>query len=58
MPFKKHTPEEITCKLREAEIVLAQGRTKAPVSNTLHSVPAFSRDFCGERRTEPVSRQP
>ena len=25
MPFKKHTPEEIIDKLREAEIVLAQG---------------------------------
>jgi transposase InsO family protein len=25
MPFKKHTPEEIMGKLREAEIVLAQG---------------------------------
>ena len=27
MPFKKHTPEEIIGKLREAEIVLAQGGT-------------------------------
>lgn len=25
MPFKKHNPEEIIGKLREAEIVLAQG---------------------------------
>lgn len=25
MPFKKHKPEEIIGKLREAEIVLAQG---------------------------------
>ena len=25
MPFKKHTPEEIIGKLREAEIMLAQG---------------------------------
>ena len=29
MPFKKHTPEEIIGKLREAEIVLAQGGTTA-----------------------------
>ena len=29
MPFKKHTPEEIIGKLREAEIVLAQGGTVA-----------------------------
>ena len=29
MPFKKHTPEEIIGKLREAEIVLAQGETTA-----------------------------
>ena len=29
MPFKKHTPKEIIGKLREAEIVLSQGETKA-----------------------------
>jgi putative transposase len=29
MPFKKHTPEEIIGKLREVEIVLAQGGTTA-----------------------------
>ena len=29
MPFKKQTPEEIIGKLREAEIVLAQGGTTA-----------------------------
>jgi transposase-like protein len=29
MPFKKHTPEELIGKLREAEIVLAQGGTTA-----------------------------
>jgi hypothetical protein len=28
MPFKKHTPEEIIGKLREAEIVLAEGRQR------------------------------
>lgn len=27
MPTKKHAPEEIIGKLREAEIVIAQGRT-------------------------------
>jgi hypothetical protein len=32
MPFKKHTPEEIIGKLREAEIVLAQGGTDLPPS--------------------------
>ena len=29
MPSKKHTPEEIIGKLREVEIVLAQGGTTA-----------------------------
>ena len=29
MPLKKHKPEEIIGKLREAEIVLAQGATAA-----------------------------
>ena len=29
MPFKKHKPEEIIGKLREAEIVLAQGTSTA-----------------------------
>ena len=28
MPFKKHKPEEIIGKLREAEIVLAQGHRR------------------------------
>ena len=29
MPFKKHKPEEIIGKLREAEILLAQGASTA-----------------------------
>jgi len=29
MPFKKHKPEEIIGKLREGEIVLAQGASTA-----------------------------
>ncbi len=33
MPFKKHTPEEIIGKLREAEIVLAQGGTTTICEN-------------------------
>jgi putative transposase len=35
MPFKKHTPEEIIGKLREAEIVLAQGGTSADACRRL-----------------------
>ena len=31
MPFKKHKPEEIIGKLREAQIVLAQGGAAAEV---------------------------
>ena len=31
MPSKKHKPEEIIGKLREAEIVLAQGASAAEV---------------------------
>ena len=32
MPRKKHTPEQVINKLREAEVVLAQGRTVAEAS--------------------------
>ncbi len=32
MPSKKHRPEEIIGKLREAEVVLAQGATTADVT--------------------------
>lgn len=35
MPRKKHTPEEIIGKLREAEIVLAQGGTAAEASRRI-----------------------
>jgi putative transposase len=35
MPFKKHTPEELIGKLREAEIVLAQGGTTADACRRL-----------------------
>ena len=35
MPFKKHTPEEIIGKLREAEIVLAQGGTTSDACRRL-----------------------
>ncbi len=35
MPCKKHTPEEIIGKLREAEIVLAQGGTTADACRRL-----------------------
>jgi putative transposase len=35
MPFKKHTPKEIIGKLREAEIVLAQGRTTSDACRRL-----------------------
>jgi putative transposase len=35
MPFKKHTPEEIIGKLREAEIVLVQGGTTADACRRL-----------------------
>jgi transposase-like protein len=32
MPRKKYTPEQIICKLREAEILLSQGSSVAEVS--------------------------
>ena len=35
MPFKQHTAEEIIGKLREAEIVLAQGGTTADACRRL-----------------------
>ena len=35
MPFKKHTPEEIIGKLREAKFVLAQGGTTADACRPL-----------------------
>ena len=37
MPRKKHTPEQVINKLREAEVVLAQGRTVAEASRQILS---------------------
>ena len=37
MPSKKHTPEQVINKLREAEVVLAQGRTVAEASRQIRS---------------------
>ncbi len=39
MPSKKHKPEEIIGKLREAEIVLAQGASTAEACRPLLSGP-------------------
>ena len=35
MPRKKHTPEQVINKLREAEVVLAQGRAVAEASRQI-----------------------
>ncbi len=35
MPRKKHTPEQVINKLREAEVALAQGRTVAEASRQI-----------------------
>ena len=35
MPRKKHTPEQVINKLREAEVVLAQGRTVAEANRQI-----------------------
>ena len=35
MPRKKHPPEQVINKLREAEVVLAQGRTVAEASRQI-----------------------
>jgi len=35
MPRKKHTPEQVINKLREAEVALAQGKTVAEASRQL-----------------------
>ena len=35
MPRKKHTPEQVINKLREAEVALAQGRTVAESSRQI-----------------------
>ena len=35
MPRKKHTPEQVINKLREAEVVLVQGRTVAEASRQI-----------------------
>lgn len=35
MPKKRHTPEEIIAKLREADVLLAQGRKVAEVVRAL-----------------------
>lgn len=35
MPRKKHTPEQVINKLREAEVALAQGKTVAEASRQI-----------------------
>ncbi len=35
MPTKKHTPEQVINKLREAEVALAQGKTVAEASRQI-----------------------
>lgn len=54
MAQKKHTPEDIIGKLREAEIVQAQGRTAADIRCSDH--PFCTRVYCAhaspdQRRT-------
>ncbi len=48
MPFKKHRPEEIIGKLREAEIVLAQGASTAEACRRI----AVSEQTCYRWRKE------
>ena len=35
MPTKRHTPEQVVIKLREAEVALAQGKTVAEASRQI-----------------------
>ena len=42
MPRKKHSAEEIIRKLREAEVLLAQGKKVPEVSRRLPSRPIFA----------------
>ena len=35
MPTKRHTPEQVIIKLREAEVALAQGKTVAEASRQI-----------------------
>ena len=51
MPSKKHKPEEIIGKLREAEIVLAQGATAAEACRRIASA---SRPTIGGARNMAV----
>ena len=47
MPSKKHKPEEIIGKLREAEIVLAQGGTVADARRRIGIAEQGWRKECG-----------
>lgn len=51
MPTKSHTPEQIITKLREAEVLLAQGQTQAAVCKaigiTLHTYYRWRKEYGG-----------
>ena len=52
MGRKRHTPEQIIAKLREAEIELAKGQTALEVVRKLGSTEHPQSDRCG-RRPDP-----
>lgn len=51
MPTRKHTPEQIIAKLREAEVLLAQGQTTPAVCRgigiTLHTYYRWRKEYGG-----------
>jgi hypothetical protein len=53
MPRKKHSAEEIISKLREAEVVLAQGKKVPEVRRLLGVTPSDGTHVMAVRSTRP-----
>ena len=57
MPRKRHTPEQIIGKLREAEVGLASGQTVPEVCRTLGITEQSSETSCSTVRSSTRSRR-
>ena len=55
---KRHTPEEIVTKLRQVEVLTAQGRPVAEAIRSIGVTEVSSGTNCSTGRSSPRSRKP
>jgi putative transposase len=58
MSRKRHTAEEIVAKLRQVEVLTAQGRTVAEAIRSIGVTEVSSGTSCSTERSSPRSRRP